>query len=282
MTVLHEATSGETNRLRRYARALTGSWSAADTLCRYAREKAAAVDPAGRTLMAPPVEPFHAVCKVWNSPAGDVIEKAAAKDQKLLTAEQRRVARMPRRVREVFLLTTIGGLSHRDAAKAAGISDEDLALLMRYARSAQLPEEAAGVIIIEDEALIARELESIVTELGHKVVGKARTRDAAVAMVKEGRPALVLADMQLFDESSGVDAVNDIIDLVGATPVIFITAFPARLVSARRPAPTFLVNKPYDTADVRAAVTEVLFFGVKSARSLEADGDGPPLVRMDC
>lgn len=282
MTGQTGAVQGINGRLRRFARALTGNWTAADTLCRYATEalKGKSGGAGGATT---PLDLFQAASEIWNGPVGETIEKSSAREIKLRGSEQRRVAAMPRRVREIFLLTTIGGLSYRDAAKATKVSEADLNVLLKYARSTGGSEEAGRVLIIEDEALIARDLEKIVTDLGHIVIGKARTRVEAVAMLGQQKPTLVLADMQLFDESSGVDAVNDIIAQAGEMPVIFITAFPAKLFSSQRPAPTFLVNKPYETSDVRAAITEVLYFGIKSSRSIEAgaEDDGPPLVHFD-
>ena len=55
------------------------------------------------------------------------------------------------------------------------------------------------------------DLETIVRDLGHDVTGVAVTRDEAVAQAKARRPGLVLADIQLADDSSGIDAVKDIL-----------------------------------------------------------------------
>lgn len=82
-------------------------------------------------------------------------------------------------------------------------------------------------------------------------------------MVAERRPGLVLADIQLADGSSGLDAVDDILGL-GDVPVIFITAYPERLLTGNRPEPTYLVTKPFQEATVRAAISQALFF--KSSR----------------
>lgn len=54
---------------------------------------------------------------------------------------------------------------------------------------------------------------------------------------------MILADIQLADNSSGIDAVNEILKN-DRIPVIFITAFPERLLTGERPEPTFLVTKP--------------------------------------
>src|SRR5690606_14319435 len=118
---------------------------------------------------------------------------------------------------------------------------------------------APSVLIIEDEPLIAMAIESMGESLGHSVTGAARTRSAAIKLFTERRPGLVLADIQLADGSSGIDAVNDILRAV-SVPVIFITAFPERLLTGERPEPAFLVTKPFQPDMVKALVSQVLFF----------------------
>ncbi|EEX14304.1 two-component response regulator [Citreicella sp. SE45] len=124
------------------------------------------------------------------------------------------------------------------------------------------------MLIIEDEAIIAMDLESIVADLGHRVTGVARTRSAAVDLAGKETPDLVLADIQLADNSSGIDAVNDILKSLGNRPVIFITAFPERLLTGERPEPAFLISKPYSEDQVRSAVSQAMFFS--STETLKA------------
>ncbi|MEY8838742.1 response regulator, partial [Cribrihabitans sp. XS_ASV171] len=116
------------------------------------------------------------------------------------------------------------------------------------------------VLIIEDEGIIAMDLRAIVSEMGHEVTGIARTRDEAFAKGKESVPDLILADIQLADKSSGIDAVNALLAELGDRPVIFITAFPERLLTGERPEPAFLITKPYSEDQVRAAVGQGMFF----------------------
>ncbi|MBC7134359.1 MAG: response regulator, partial [Oceanibaculum nanhaiense] len=108
--------------------------------------------------------------------------------------------------------------------------------------------------------IIAMDIQSIVQSMGHRVTGIARTREQAVALGRKERPNLVLADIQLADNSSGIDAVNDILAEMGDIPVIFITAFPERLLTGERPEPAFLISKPYLEEQVRSAVSQAMFF----------------------
>jgi CheY-like chemotaxis protein len=118
---------------------------------------------------------------------------------------------------------------------------------------------AADVLIIEDEPIIAMDIETIVEDMGHKVAGVGATRDEAVALASKTMPGLILADIQLADNSSGIDAVADILDKMNV-PVIFITAFPERLLTGERLEPVFLITKPFQRDTVRAAISQALFF----------------------
>ena len=66
-------------------------------------------------------------------------------------------------------------------------------------------------------------------------------------------------DIQLADDSSGIDAVKDILHEF-KVPVIFITAFPERLLTGERPEPTFLITKPFQRSTVKAQIAQALFF----------------------
>jgi len=119
---------------------------------------------------------------------------------------------------------------------------------------------AGKVLVIEDEAIIAMNLSTIVQEMGHAVTGIAATRSEAVSLALRDRPDLILADIQLADRSSGIDAVNDILSQFNALPVIFITAFPERLLTGTRPEPTFLITKPFTEEQIYSAVSQAMFF----------------------
>ena len=73
----------------------------------------------------------------------------------------------------------------------------------------------------------------------------------------------MLADIQLADGSSGIDAVKDILEQI-SVPVIFITAFPERLLTGERPEPTFLITKPFQPNAIRAAISQALFFSTEA------------------
>ncbi|MDX2155495.1 MAG: response regulator [Hyphomicrobiaceae bacterium] len=261
-------------RLRRYTRALTGDARFGALLYQQAMAMQSAPEDHSDGHTATLAQ-YGVVSSLWRAFGKvDVSDKCAS-------GEQRRVARMSPAAREAFLLTAMEGFTLREAARIADKTEVEMAALVVAAVEQAGHADSASVVIIEDEFLIAKELEQIVTGLGHRVVGRARTRAAARDLIATEKPTLILADIQLADDSSGIDAVNDVLNELGGTPVIFITAFPARLICAHRPAPTFLVSKPYAPAQVRVAITLNLYFGARSALNPSREEEcGPPLVRF--
>ena len=163
--------------------------------------------------------------------------------------------------REALLLKTVEEFSTAEVARIMAIA-EDVAEDLLSTAFAEMAERLAGgrVLIIEDEAIIALDLETIVEEMGHSVIGVARTADAALRLAAQDPFDLILSDIQLADNSSGIDAVNKILKKRGDCPVIFITAFPERLLTGQGPEPAFLISKPYNDDQVKSAVSQAMFF----------------------
>ena len=161
--------------------------------------------------------------------------------------------------RQAFLLSAVENFRPDEIATILGLDeDETIALLARASK--EISEQAAtDVLIIEDEPLIALDIEQMVESLGHRVIGIARTHAEALALYGAKTPGMVLADIQLADGSSGIDAVNDVLRTT-SVPVIFITAFPERLLTGERPEPAFLVSKPFNPDMVKALISQALFF----------------------
>jgi DNA-binding LytR/AlgR family response regulator len=183
--------------------------------------------------------------------------------------------------REAFLLMAMEGLGSQETSAVLGTSEADALQSMAAAVQEGGSSDAASILIIEDEFFLARELAQIVSELGHQVAGRVRTRSAAQECLATITPDLVLADIHLADETSGIDAVNDAFRQMGDVAVIFITAFPARLFCGNRPSPTFYVGKPFKKEQVMSAITLNLYFGSRSHLDESRDeACAPPLVRF--
>jgi len=169
------------------------------------------------------------------------------------------------RSRQAFLLHAVEGFSIDEVAVILGAGADEVAALLGTARREIAVQMATDVLIIEDEPLIALDLKLIVKELGHHVTGIARTAIQAISLASEKPPGLVLADIKLADNSSGLDAVNEILQGI-ALPVIFITAFPELLLTGERPEPAFVLTKPFEPDVVKVTICQALFFDHRASR----------------
>ncbi|MXP10522.1 response regulator [Pseudoblastomonas halimionae] len=245
--------------LRRYARALTGSQATGDAFVRATLEAALSDDDLRDSLQGGRVPLYRAFNKVWASAYIDDRDESASDADTREGAVQSSLAAATPVSRQALLLTTLEDFSDEEAAEIMDMDEADVRRLVQEAIDEIDRESATSVLIIEDEPLISMQLEDLVKNLGHDVCGTAATRTQAQEVVAEKRPGLVLADIQLADGSSGLDAVDDILAL-GDVPVIFITAYPERLLTGDRPEPTYLVTKPFKESTVRAAISQALFF----------------------
>ncbi|MGB7372690.1 response regulator [Pontixanthobacter sp.] len=245
--------------LRRYARALTGSQTTGDAFVSATLEAALADNDLKASLSAGRVPLYTAFNKVWSSAYLEV-EGPSDADSEHEAAAQDRLRQVTPLNRQALLLTTLEDFSIDEAAKIMDLAPDDVQNLIAEAVTEIDKESATRVLIIEDEPLISMQLEDLVTGLGHEVCGTAATRTQAAELAASTSPGLVLADIQLADGSSGLDAIDDIL-AIDAMPVIFITAYPERLLTGDRPEPTYLVTKPFQESTVRTAISQALFFG---------------------
>lgn len=167
-------------------------------------------------------------------------------------------------MRQAHLLTMIEGFSRLDTATILAITPAQVETLLAEAGHTIGKQGAARLLIIEDEPLISMQLEQLVKELGHCVIGTATTLQQAVALAASSGANLILSDVQLADGSSGIDAVNHMRCTTDAG-VIFITAYPDRLQTGERPEPNFLVTKPFDPDAVKATISQALFLSMYPA-----------------
>jgi CheY-like chemotaxis protein/DNA-directed RNA polymerase specialized sigma24 family protein len=246
--------------LRRYARALTGSQSTGDAFVRATLEAALADSDLAESLRGGRVPLYRAFNKVWSSAYLEVVDEPSGRGGLHERAAQDQLRKITPVNRQALLLTTVEDFTPGEAGTIMDIAEDDVNRLVQEAVDEIERETSTSVLIIEDEPLISMQLEDLVRSLGHDICGTAATRTQAQQVVAENRPGLVLADIQLADGSSGLDAVDDILAL-DSVPVIFITAYPERLLTGDRPEPTYLVTKPFQEDTVRAAISQALFFG---------------------
>ncbi|WP_269715218.1 anti-anti sigma factor/receiver protein PhyR [Caulobacter sp. NIBR2454] len=251
--------------VRRYARALTGDQTTGDHYVRVALEALAAGERSLESSLSPRVALYHVFHAIWLSSGAQL--EATEQDDIGMGGEDasRRLMRIAPRSRQAFLLTALEGFTPTEAAQILGTDFDEVESLISEAQTEIDAELATDVLIIEDEPVIAADIEALVRELGHDVTDIAATRGEAVDAVARKTPGLVLADIQLADGSSGIDAVKDILARLDV-PVIFITAFPERLLTGERPEPTFLITKPFQPETVKAAIGQALFFHPRRTR----------------
>lgn len=243
--------------LRRYARALTGSQQHGDNFVRSTLETIIASPEDFPSDVDPRLGLYRTFHAIWSTAHLEDSSEPVSDDAESIA--QARLSRITPLSRQALLLTSLEGFSNEDTGYLIDVPAEDVEKLVAEATQEIERQTHADVLIIEDEPIIAMDIETIVRDLGHNVTGVAVTRDEAVAQAKADRPSLVLADIQLADDSSGIDAVKDILKDF-KVPVIFITAFPERLLTGSRPEPTFLITKPFQRATVKAAISQALFF----------------------
>lgn len=242
--------------LRRYARALTGSQDSGDRFAAATLEAILLDDAPNEGRKNAKIGLFRAFHLVWSS-AGAPVGEA---DTRLSARAQGHMAGLTPNTREALLLHAIEGFTADEIGQIMQISGDEAVTLIEIARREMENAIAGKVMIIEDEAIIAMDIASIVQDDGHAITGIARTRAEAVKLAISNPPDLILADIQLADNSSGIDAVNDILAQFDDIPVIFITAFPERLLTGARPEPAFLITKPFSEDQVRSAVSQAMFF----------------------
>ncbi|MCJ8159570.1 response regulator [Sphingomonas sp. LaA6.9] len=245
--------------LRRYARALTGSQSHGDAYVRATLEAIVDAPEQFPREVDPRLGLYRTFHAIWSSTNVDGNAPPLAEPLRPESIAQARLAQITPLSRQALLLTSMEGFTTEDAAYLIDAEIDEVEILVAEALAEIERQTRADVLIIEDEPIIAMDIETIVRDLGHDVTGVAVTRDEAVALAKARRPGLVLADIQLADDSSGIDAVKDILGEF-SVPVIFITAFPERLLTGERPEPTFLITKPFQRSTVKAAIAQALFF----------------------
>jgi DNA-directed RNA polymerase specialized sigma24 family protein len=243
--------------LRRFSRALNGTLESGDAYLAAALESLAK-DPSSFSRELPPrVALYRLYLAVWSRTR----DRHPLPEASETTAFDRNLSALSPGVRQAFLLTSVEGFSHAQTAAIMGVDTACVGALLDRGAHDLAHELASSVLIIEDEPIIAMDLEAIVEDLGHHVVGVARARRQAVVLAAERDPQLIMADIQLEDGTSGIEAVNEILGSA-SKPVVFITAHPGMYLSAlaNRPEPAFLLPKPFKPDSVRAAISQALFF----------------------
>jgi CheY-like chemotaxis protein len=249
--VQSEAVLSYLPQLRRYARSLAGTQQVGDSFVGAVLEVLAR-EPDHFREQRVKIVLYTTLTRLWNALARGVRIPDLAENPKLA-----RVTQLPR---QAFLLISAEGFSEADVAEILSVDIQRVSSLVEEAGRELAQDKKLNILIIEDEPFIAMDLEGVVESMGHALIGVARTHSDAIQLSRGTRPDLILADVQLEDGSSGLDAVNEICG-ESSVPVIFITSYPERFLTGLRPEPAFLIPKPFQLAFVAATISQAMFLG---------------------
>lgn len=250
-------------QLRRFARALTGDQSVGDSLVLATLQNVTNDPSVLKNASSPTIGLYKTFIQIFNGATGKNLLEAL-EEQQFPYGSDATLSDLTPETRQAFLLTTMEQLDDVAAAEILDVDVEEFNQICARSREEVAEQLSASIFIIEDELFIASDLEEIVTELGHLVIGKARTREEAVEKLREVPADVILSDINLADGSSGVDAVNELLATQNNVAVIFITAYSERLLTGMRPEPTFLIEKPFTKDQIRAVLSQILFLKQQS------------------
>jgi CheY-like chemotaxis protein/DNA-directed RNA polymerase specialized sigma24 family protein len=241
--------------VRRYGRALMGSQESGDLYVRICLE-ALLAEP---TLLPDGADVKLGLFRIFHAVSSRNVDAGADGNDLVDLSVEARLRALPASERQILLLTSLEGFSTADAATILGISLPEAEALLVDAWSTVNQQIATSILVIEDEPVIALDIASLVGDLGHQVVGIAASQSEAVALFKKTQPGLILADIDLGAGGSGITAVTEILRM-SSVPVIFVTAYPERLLTGERPEPTYLVTKPFESDTLKVTISQALSF----------------------
>ncbi|EHH68452.1 response regulator [Gluconobacter morbifer] len=225
---------------RRFARALLGDQKAGDQL----------VAVALKSLMENPAGELPPRFRLY----GLLVREFAAQVPE-------NVAGMSVIQRALLLLTSLEEQSLSSAAQALDLPEDVAAEELTEARKGLKGIAQTSVLIIEDEPIIAMDIQDLVERCGHRIAGVAHTESDAVKLADETKPGLILADINLGGGGDGMQAVGRILRHHQA-PVIFVTAYPERLLTGEAQEPSFVITKPFEPMTLAVATYQAVTGGV--------------------
>ena len=228
---------------RRYARALSGGQATGDAL----------VTEAVRSLLGSDGEEgSDARIALYKGVTERAAQPGPGRDvEDALSGQQRKL----------LLLTSLEEVPLPQAAAILGLLETEAEAILSTARDRLRMAAATDVLIIEDEPIIAMDIEELVASCGHRVVGVAATEADAVEIAERCRPGLILADINLGAGGDGTSAVSRILRSHYA-PVIFVTAYPERLLTGDALEPAFVITKPFEPLTLAIATYQAVTGGV--------------------
>ena len=170
-------------------------------------------------------------------------------------------------------------------AAAPGESKELFSLAQILSKQTKVPKRAepgngAGadhgkklkILVVEDERIVARDLQVRLTNLGYSLTGTASSKQEAILSAERERPDLVLMDIRLKGIPDGIDAAQELRSTFNL-PVIYLTGHSdtATLARARTTEPFGYILKPFENRELVAAIETAVYKHEAETRLREAN-----------
>lgn len=237
--------------LRRYARALTGSIHDGDDLVMRCVE-AAMLAPTRFGVPDRSRAALYALLHLLFDTNGE--GRPSSSPHPI----ERALATLPEPERRLYLLTTLERLTMAEAARVMVMPPEKAIEAVRRARDALRERMTARVLVVEDNPVIALDLQTVVADMGHEVCGTAAGEKQALALAEETKPTLALMDIRLAAGDDGIAVARQMRERLGLK-VIFVTAFASELERQRLEHLGTVVQKPFSAQDIRDAISRMVF-----------------------
>ncbi len=130
-----------------------------------------------------------------------------------------------------------------------------------------------NILVVEDESIVSKDIQNSLKKLGYNVIGACNNGEEAVEQASEKTPDLVLMDIMLKGEMSGIDAAN-IIRAQLNIPIIFLTAYAdeSTLSKAKVTEPYGYILKPFKEIDLHSSI-EMAIYKHKKVSEIKKERD---------
>jgi CheY-like chemotaxis protein len=119
----------------------------------------------------------------------------------------------------------------------------------------------ARILIVEDEAILAADMQEILQRMGHTIVGVAASGQAAMTQALRVKPELILMDINLQGPLDGIETARLLREACDSVPVIFLTSYSdsETVARARETEPFGYLLKPFDEALLQITIDVALY-----------------------
>ncbi len=130
-----------------------------------------------------------------------------------------------------------------------------------------------NILVVEDESIVSKDIQNSLKKLGYNVVGACNNGEEAIELAKEQQPDLVLMDIMLKGDMSGIDAANQIRSQYNI-PIIFLTAYAdeSTLSKAKVTEPYGYILKPFKEIDLHSSI-EMAIYKHKKVSEIKKERD---------